>query len=191
MTNGRSYTGDRSADSVSTSTGHRWVDPESGQLCETVVAAVAEVQGVDLSELAVLADFIDPIALNRLFRVPSNFPSERIDGHVQFAYDDLLVTVGSDGEIRVDHAPLEANGSGAAGSEAVASADAPRGPTTRGELGERLEALVGDAVANGVDISGGYGIRTTDGSHWNCELFPVERSREESSPTMRDAGDEI
>ncbi|GAB3669778.1 HalOD1 output domain-containing protein [Halopiger thermotolerans] len=65
-----------------------------------VVEAVAAKNGVDPADLeCLLADVIDPIALDRLFEPTSTH--ERRSGVVEFEYCGRIVTVRADGRIDV------------------------------------------------------------------------------------------
>lgn len=69
-------------------------DPETGTVSEELVAAISAYEGCHPLEVPVLANHIDPDALNSLFRAES-------DCTVQFEYADYDVTVDADGTILV------------------------------------------------------------------------------------------
>lgn len=66
---------------------------------ETVILALSDAVGVDLTDLPPLFDYVDPDALNALFD-----PSDRVadgDTLLSFQVDTWIVFVHSDGRIRV------------------------------------------------------------------------------------------
>ena len=66
----------------------------------TVVRALDSIQGIDASRSdVVLADAIDPDALDALFRPVSGRP--RDEGRVSFTFADYDVTVEADGAVTV------------------------------------------------------------------------------------------
>lgn len=68
-----------------------------GELTSTVVSAVAEAKGVDPLELEPLYSYVDPDALNRLFR-----PSDRSTSiEFRFQFADCVVEIGGDREVTV------------------------------------------------------------------------------------------
>ncbi|WP_049928443.1 HalOD1 output domain-containing protein [Halopiger goleimassiliensis] len=69
-------------------------------LTVVVADAVATARGVDVTELETLHDAIDTDALERLFEPHAD--GARTRGSVTFEYQGCLVTVGADGEIRVE-----------------------------------------------------------------------------------------
>jgi len=70
-------------------------------LTESVIGALAEVEGVDPLELsAPLHDSIDPDALNQIF-APRYDGTPRMGGTIEFANSGHRVVVTSDGEITV------------------------------------------------------------------------------------------
>lgn len=76
-------------------------DMETDGLTLTISTAVAEISGK--SELDLIPDFskyVDPDALNRLFRTQPNGES-RQPGHLTLHIDDYEVTVHSSGEILI------------------------------------------------------------------------------------------
>lgn len=65
-----------------------------------VVETVAEAVGVDPTEIADLYDYIDPNALDQLFRPgPTDRPASTF--HLEFEFADSLVTVNHDGTVQV------------------------------------------------------------------------------------------
>ena len=73
------------------------------ELSVTVVHAVLEATGADATE-ANLNDAIQPDALNRLFGHKHD-GTPRTGGTLTFEFSGCLVTVESDGEVRVDPNP--------------------------------------------------------------------------------------
>lgn len=78
-----------------------WDASEEVDLGILVVLSVAEVAGVDHSDLTPLNDVVDPDALNAIF-APRKDGIERAGGRVQFSLSGHAVTVDADGEILVD-----------------------------------------------------------------------------------------
>ncbi|MFC4358414.1 hypothetical protein ACFO0N_10720 [Halobium salinum] len=53
-----------------------------------------------------------------------------------------------------------------------------KAPQTKEEFAERIEALIHGAESNGLDIEGGYVLRSTNGDYdWDMELFPVVKEK--------------
>lgn len=75
---------------------------QNGPVCERVVCAVANANGVDTTDLEPLYDSIDPEALDALFK-------PGVDGTVRFAYEGCDVVVHGDGNVRVDGAEVDVN----------------------------------------------------------------------------------
>lgn len=75
-------------------------DPDGdARLTTTLVHALADVMGVDVTDTGfVLADHIDPDALDTLFADPVDERGNPL-GHVAFAVDSYRVTIYSDGTI--------------------------------------------------------------------------------------------
>jgi hypothetical protein len=73
----------------------------SAELTTTIVHAIADVTGVDVTEASfTLNDHVDPEALNRLFE-PKSDGSPRANGQVSFSVWDHQVTVYSHGQVRI------------------------------------------------------------------------------------------
>jgi hypothetical protein len=79
---------------------HVYHDPESSaRLSTTVVHALADVMGVDVTDTGfALYDSVDPDALDQIFS-PRGDESPRAPGHVAFTVEGYRVTVYSTGEI--------------------------------------------------------------------------------------------
>ncbi|MFB6309340.1 MAG: HalOD1 output domain-containing protein [Haloarculaceae archaeon] len=70
-------------------------------ICESVVEAMAEAEGVDPTELTpTLYEVIDPDALEQLFASP--MPAGWMEGRVTFFYNGYEVTVCGDGYVVVE-----------------------------------------------------------------------------------------
>jgi hypothetical protein len=74
-------------------------DPETDTVSEELVEAVAAFNDADPDELAILADFIDPDALDALFRPRPDGTLRNTNGRVRFEYDDAVVRIQTDGKI--------------------------------------------------------------------------------------------
>lgn len=71
----------------------------SSQLSTTLVHALADVAGVDVTQAEFrLADYVDPDALNQLF-APSGDGTAQVDGHLSFTVWGNQVTIYNDGQI--------------------------------------------------------------------------------------------
>ena len=79
-----------------------------GDICETVVAAVAEATGVGPLELEPLYTVVDPDALNRLFAPSSSTRSPFVE--IRFSMAGCEVVVHCDGEVVVTPSPTEGPG---------------------------------------------------------------------------------
>lgn len=80
------------------------VSANSGSVCEAVVEAVAEVQGISpLDVRPPLYEVVDPDSLDELF-ASGSATADRTAGRVVFPYGDYEVTVSGNGEISVDAA---------------------------------------------------------------------------------------
>lgn len=71
----------------------------SGQVSETVVAAVAEAKGVDPLDLEPLYKAVDPDALNSMFRPSAVSPPSSLE--VSFSMAGCEVVIHDDGEVAV------------------------------------------------------------------------------------------
>ncbi|MFC6723749.1 HalOD1 output domain-containing protein [Halobium palmae] len=147
------------------------IDPVTDSVSEHVVTTAGSIRGTGSSEMPVLANFIDPIALDELFQLPSNAPRERADGYVRFAYGECLVTVESDGCVRVDpaaggrHTPV-----------LDTTAKQQNGSFTEETFRDRLSELLRLAELNGLEIDGGYDYPPdTERTRWGVEIYPIER----------------
>lgn len=79
---------------------YRRFDPHTASVVDEVLAAVADVSGLDLTEAAPLAEVVDPDALEELFD-PVTQGLADVAGYVVFTYEGLKVTVRSEGIVRV------------------------------------------------------------------------------------------
>lgn len=78
-------------------------DPTKGNVTVTVTLALAEVAGTDPDELlAEWGAYVDPDALDRLFRERPNGDRRHPGSHVHLAIDGVGVTIYSDGLIELD-----------------------------------------------------------------------------------------
>jgi hypothetical protein len=75
-----------------------WTHPNS--ICVRVIDAVVETMGTDSTEIDPLYDYIDPDALNDLFKSNENGQDHR-EGHVEFQIEEHLIRISSDGDIEV------------------------------------------------------------------------------------------
>ncbi|WP_458210863.1 HalOD1 output domain-containing protein [Haladaptatus sp. NG-SE-30] len=76
-------------------------DPSTDSASEELIKAVARLNDADPVELPLLADFIDPEALDALFRPREDGTLRGTSGRVEFAYDAYHVTVDSGGTIHL------------------------------------------------------------------------------------------
>lgn len=79
-------------------------DPETDAVSKELIDAVATVNDADPDELAVLANFIDPDALDTLFQPRLNGTSRNSNTQVQFKYDEYTIKIQTDGTITL-HQP--------------------------------------------------------------------------------------
>lgn len=77
-------------------------DPESDSVNAELVRAVAALDDTDPIELDVLADVIDPEALDDLFRHHVGGLPRDTDGEVRFEYNGHRVRITADGIIAID-----------------------------------------------------------------------------------------
>ncbi|WP_227356126.1 HalOD1 output domain-containing protein [Haladaptatus salinisoli] len=84
-------------------------DPITDSVSEELVKTVATRNNADPTELAVLADFIDPDALDALFKPRVDGTPRETDGQVEFTYDSYHVTVDSGGTITLENAKSATN----------------------------------------------------------------------------------
>lgn len=56
----------------------------------------------------------------------------------------------------------------------------PNGPTTESEFDTRLRALIRSARDNGIDVEGGWAVRSgrDERPDWGIEIYPVESGPE-------------
>lgn len=78
--------------------GHGWTRPDS--ICVRVIDAVVDTMGTDTTEIDPLYDYINPDALNDLFK-PSENGRHRRGGHIEFQMEDHLIRISSDGDVEV------------------------------------------------------------------------------------------
>lgn len=131
----------------------------------TIVEAIAEATGRDLTALPPLHHSIDPEALNTLLTRDT-----QQEEHVQvsFTYDGALVSVGSDGDltVRVD------------GTTHEATTD----PETTADLETALEESIQAAYRNGLSVAGGYGVRNgSELPDWDVIITRVEKPSDADS----------
>lgn len=67
-------------------------------LIEAIVDAVAEAAGVDPVDLPPMFDFIDPDAVDKLFR---RSQTGKVDQYLSFRFDEWIVSIHAGGVIRV------------------------------------------------------------------------------------------
>jgi hypothetical protein len=84
-------------------------DPITDSISEELIKTVATLNNADPAELALLADFIDPDALDALFKPQIDGTPRETDGQVEFSYDSYHVTVDSDGTITLEYAESATN----------------------------------------------------------------------------------
>ncbi len=78
-------------------------DPKTDSVSRTLVSAIATLNNADPSELAILSDFVDPEALDRLFEPRHDGTLRDTNRRVQFRYEDYIVRVQTDGTIILSH----------------------------------------------------------------------------------------
>ena len=83
-------------------------DPSTNSASEELIKAVARLNDVDPVELPILADFIDPEALDALFQPREDGTLRRTSGQVEFTYGAYHVMVYSQGAINLS--PHRSNG---------------------------------------------------------------------------------
>ena len=82
-------------------------DPLTDNVSEELIKAVATLNDADPTELALLAEFIDPEALDALFRPRPDETPRDTDGRVVFNYDAYHVRIDSSGTISLHHTEPE------------------------------------------------------------------------------------
>lgn len=76
-------------------------DRETDRVSEELIRAVAVLNDADPTELAVLADAVDPEALDALIRSATERPRQTGEVRVVFDYHDRRIEVESDGTISI------------------------------------------------------------------------------------------
>lgn len=94
---------------VTTDTHSTEFDPITDSVSEELIRAVATLNDADPVELPRLADYIDPEALDTLFRPLLDGTPRGTSGSVEFFYDSYHVTVESRGVIDLSPHGPEAN----------------------------------------------------------------------------------
>lgn len=78
-------------------------DMTSPGLSVTITQALAEVDGIDTVETVQnFSRYVDPDALDRLFRIPRNREHRHQEGFVHLEIEGIKVTVHADGEIDIE-----------------------------------------------------------------------------------------
>lgn len=76
-------------------------NPVIDSVSEELIRAVAVFNNADPNELAILAEVIDPEALDSLFQSHPNGRLRETDGHVTFEYNDHQIQIVTDGTITI------------------------------------------------------------------------------------------
>lgn len=76
-------------------------DPLTDSISEELIKSVAMLKNTDPAELALLADFIDPEALDALFKPQVDGTPRETDGRVEFDFEGYHVTVDNAGSINL------------------------------------------------------------------------------------------
>ncbi|MFH5802113.1 HalOD1 output domain-containing protein [Haladaptatus sp. CMAA 1911] len=84
-------------------------DPITDSVSEELIRAVATLNDADPAELALLAEFVDPEALDALFGPRAAGDPREAKGHVLFTYDADHVKVDSSGQITVHQSDSESD----------------------------------------------------------------------------------
>ncbi|GKZ15995.1 HalOD1 output domain-containing protein [Haladaptatus sp. T7] len=74
-------------------------DPITDNVSEELIRAIATVNDADLTELALLSEFVDPEALDALFGPKAGETPRDTNGRVSFTYDAYRVRINSSGQI--------------------------------------------------------------------------------------------
>lgn len=82
-------------------------DPRTDSVSEELVRAVAVLEDVDPTELAILANVVDPDALDALFRYRADGTPRTTSGRVGFEYDGRRIRITADGTITIEDADPE------------------------------------------------------------------------------------
>jgi hypothetical protein len=86
-------------------------DPLTDNVSEELIKAVATLNDADPAELALLVEFIDPEALDALFRPRADNTPRDTDGRVMFEYDAYHVRIDSNGKISLHRTETDREGS--------------------------------------------------------------------------------
>jgi len=134
--------------------------------CTAIVETVAAATGRKPTDLPPLADYIDTDGLNALVSGQSAGTDE--SARVTFAYADLEVTVGSDGEteIRTDD------------PEQHQFSPTPR---TDSEMNKQLQRLLIAASRNDISIRGGWEVRNgPELPDWDVHITRIAKPEDDS-----------
>lgn len=82
-------------------------DPQTDSVSEELIDAVATLKDADPTELPVLADYIDPDALNTLFQPREDGKPRDTDGCVHFEFDAYIIRIQTVGTMTL-HQPSPA-----------------------------------------------------------------------------------
>ncbi|PSP54647.1 hypothetical protein BRC82_08885 [Halobacteriales archaeon QS_1_67_19] len=85
-------------------------DPATESVSEELVRAVAALTDSDPTELEVLADVIDPDALDKLFQYHADRRPRNAESHVRFEYNDRRIHISTDGTITIDAGEVTSDG---------------------------------------------------------------------------------
>lgn len=128
-----------------------------------ILEAVADATDHEPTALPPLYRSVDPDALDALL---TGGVQRAEPVHVSFAYDDVLVSVGSDGDLTI-----RADGTTHDPSTTV--------PETSADLHATLAELLREASRNGVSVSGGYGVRNgPESPDWDVHVTQVGKRRD-------------
>jgi hypothetical protein len=100
MTNDEPRESDRRQDSFRRTDAAATFDPEQERASEAVVTTVSECTGIEPTDLPVLADAIDPDALDRVVGSMVDVDDDET-GTVAFTYAGYAVEIRSDGTVAV------------------------------------------------------------------------------------------
>lgn len=145
-------------------TTHEWGG--DGSLACTIAETVAAMEGTDSTEMKPIDTAVDTDALDRLFAPLEGSMRRNRDGRVQFTFDGYLVTVTSGGDVTVCRR---------------STAGTRDGVSDEATFEEALARLVREALANGVDVDGGWSCRDgVDGVDWGIEIYAVKRTDDDT-----------
>ncbi|WP_227355882.1 HalOD1 output domain-containing protein [Haladaptatus salinisoli] len=82
-------------------------DPSTDSASEELITAIATLNDADPAELALLAEFVDPEALDALFGPQMDGTPRDTTGHVVFNYDAYHVRIDSNGKISLRRTEVE------------------------------------------------------------------------------------